>query len=105
MGRVVIACYRPKKGKEGELRKLVSSHVDILREQGLVTSRVPVIMQAEDHTIIEIFEWKSPEAIEHAHHNESVQGIWNEFAEISDFVKPSEISECDTLFSEFSPLN
>jgi len=69
MGRTVIVAYRPKAGKADALRKLVDTHVDRLREQGLATERRPIILQAVDGTLLELFEWMSPEAIRQAHTN------------------------------------
>ena len=69
MGRIVIACYRPKPGKLDALRALMADHLPILRSQDLVTDRESIIMEAEDGTIVEVFEWKSQEAIEAAHSN------------------------------------
>ena len=67
MGRIVIACYRPKAGKNEALRALMQTHLSTLRSEGLVTDRKSIMMEAKDGTILEIFEWKSREAIEAAH--------------------------------------
>ena len=71
-GIVVIVAYRPKAGRESELLKLVRGRVPTLREEGLVTDRVPVLMRAKDGTIVEVSEWKSQAAIEEAHRNPRV---------------------------------
>jgi hypothetical protein len=106
MERVVIALYRPKKGKEKELKKLVvEQHLKILREQQLVTDRKPVIMQAADNTIVEVFEWKSKKAIEEAHSNPAVQKLWEQFSEVCDYEVPVNVKEFQSLFSEFEPVN
>ena len=34
MGRIMLACYRPKPGKVKALHDLVRTHVDRLREEG-----------------------------------------------------------------------
>lgn len=47
MGRVVIACYRPKTGKLAALRELMKTHVATLRSVDLVTGRVPITMPLE----------------------------------------------------------
>ena len=67
MGRIVIACYRPKPGQQEALRELAREHLPILRSQGLVTDRDSIMMEAADGTIIEVFEWKSKESIKTAH--------------------------------------
>ena len=78
-GVCVIVAYRPKPGKEGELLSIVRGRVPTLRQEGLVTERAPVIMRAKDGTIVEVSEWKSPEAIEAAHQNPNVLAMWNRF--------------------------
>ena len=55
MGRIVIACYKPKPGKEDALKALVVDHVSTLRSLGLVTQRAPITMQAKDGTFVEVF--------------------------------------------------
>ena len=105
MGRIVIAGYKPKPGKAEALKKLASTHVQRLRAEGLVSAREPIIMEAKDGTIIEVFEWKSKEAIESAHTNSAVQQMWKEYAEVCDYVPVGTVDEAKQLFSEFSPLN
>ena len=105
MGRVVIACYRPKPGKESELEKLVKSHYDRLLKENLVTERRPIILRAANNSLVEVFEWKSKEAIESAHSSASVQKMWEEFSAVCDYETAANLSEFQQLFSEFEPLN
>jgi quinol monooxygenase YgiN len=104
MGRIAIVGYKPKPGKADALKQLARTHVQRLRAEGLVTSREPIIMEANDGTIIEVFEWKSKEAIESAHTNPAVQVMWKEYAEVCDYVPVSSIEEAKQLFTEFTPL-
>jgi len=105
MGRIVIACYKPKPGKEDQLVALTKTHVPRLLKEGLVTNRQSIIMKASDGTLIEIFEWKSRDAIEQAHSNKEVQKMWSEFAEVCEYETPSNIKELGSIFSEFAPVN
>ena len=105
MSRITIAVYRPKKGKEADLLKLIHDHMPILEGQGLITSRKPVVMRAADKTIVEIFEWKSSEAIEAAHSNKEVLKLWDKFNEVCDYEIPVNIEEFHNMFSEFEPVN
>ena len=105
MGRIVIVGYRPKQGKEGQLLQLIDEHLPILRTQHLVTDRKPVVMRAADGTVIEIFEWKSAQAINDAHTNPVVQELWNRFSMVCDYTIPVDIDEFQVLFSEFEPIN
>ncbi len=104
MGRIVIACYRPKPGKADQLYALMGEHLPILRSQGLVTDREPVLMVAADGTAVEVFEWKSPEAIEAAHANAVIGEMWAKYAEVCDYVPVRSLAEAAGLFSEFAPL-
>ena len=61
-------------------------------------------MQANDGTIIEVFEWRSPEAIEQAHHNPAVLTLWSEFEAACEYVPLASLSESLHPFSEFQPL-
>ena len=68
--RIVIVAYRPKPGKDNVLLAELRDHVHLLRSEGLATDRHPVLMRAKDGTVLEIFEWASPAAIEEAHGSE-----------------------------------
>lgn len=105
MGRIAIAVYRPKKGKEARLLDLVKNHLPILRKESLVTDRSPIIARASDNSIIEIFEWKSSEAIAAAHHNPEVAKLWASFSEVCDYAAPVSVKEFNNMFSEFEPIN
>lgn len=104
MGRIVIACYRPKEGKRDALRALVAEHLPLLRAEGLATEREPVLMEAADGTILEVFEWRSPEAIASAHSNPSVLALWERFEAVCEWLPVSAVAEASRPFSEFTPL-
>jgi len=105
MGRITIAVYRPKPGKDAELVDLVDSHLPILKKLDLVTDRKPYVMKAADGTIVEIFEWKSREAIESAHTNPEVLSLWDRFNEVCEYLPPVKVDEFHDLFAEFEPIN
>ena len=105
MGRIVIVVYRPKLGKEDELMVLVRKHINILRKEDLVTQRQPIIMRTEDACIVEVFEWKTAEAIDSAHSNPRVGKLWEEFSEVCDYEIPTNIKEFQNLFSEFESID
>lgn len=102
--RIVIVGYRPFPGKEAELKELMKNHVNILRSQGLASDREPILMQAGNGTVIEVFGWKSKEAIESAHTNPAVQKMWAEYAEVCEYIPIGSLQESTNLFSEFTPL-
>ncbi len=103
-GIVVIVAYRPKPGREKELLEIVRSRVPTLRREGLVTDRVPVIMQAKDGTIIAVSEWKSSEAIEAAHKNPRVLAMWDKFFAVCDCVPLKTVPEAETMFAGFEAI-
>jgi quinol monooxygenase YgiN len=103
-GVVVIVAYRPKPGKEKQLLELVRSRVPTLRREGLVTHRTPVIMRARDGTIVEVSEWKSQEAIDTAHKNPNVLGMWNKFFAICDCVPLKTLADAEKMFAGFESL-
>lgn len=102
--RIVIVAYKPKAGKESELRGLARDHYGILKQQGLVTDRMPVLMESKDGTIIEVFEWESREAIASAHSNGAIARLWEEFGRVCDYVPVGQVAECRDLFAEFNPV-
>ncbi len=104
MGRFVIAAFRPKPGMQDQLKAVVEKHWRVLRAEGLVTDRPRFAMQAADGTIIEVFEWCSPQAIEQAHGNAAVHALWAEFGAACDYVPLSELPESQHPFSEFNAL-
>ena len=104
MGRIVIACYRPKPGKREALRELIVDHVATLRAQNLVTDRTPITMEAKDGTIVEVFEWVSSAAIEAAHTNPAVLAMWNEYEAVCDYVPLNTVEEAAEMFAEFTPV-
>jgi hypothetical protein len=104
MSRFVIAAYRPKPGREAELDQLVAGHVFLLRAEGLVTDRPAYVMKSQDGTVIEVFEWKSKEAIAEAHQNADVASLWARFEACCTHVPLSDLDECRALFAEFSPV-
>ena len=103
-GRIVIACYRPKTGREADLAVLVRRHCATLRSIGLVTGRAPITMQAGDGTFIEVFEWASRAAIQAAHGHPVVQKMWQAFGEVCEYVPVAQVAEASQLFSEFTPV-
>lgn len=107
MGVVAIACYRPKEGKDAALMALMKTHLPILREQGLVEDVPSICGRAKDGTVVEVFVWKSQDAIDAAHANDAVLAMWNDYNEVCDYVTIGELAEAKELFTplEFVPLD
>ncbi len=105
MGRTVIVVYRPKPGKNQQLLQLVKDHLPVLHAQKLITDRKPIVMRAADGAIIEVFEWRSADAIKSAHHNQAVQALWQKFNEVCDYEAPVNVKEFQGMFSEFETID
>ena len=104
MARFVIAAFKPKPGKDRALLAVVEKHWRVLQGEGLVTSRPRYAMQAEDGTVLEVFEWASAEAITQAHENPAVLALWAEFEAACDYVPLASLAEAGHPFPEFRPL-
>jgi quinol monooxygenase YgiN len=104
MGRLVIVAYRPRPGRADELLALTRQHVPVLRELGFATERAPYLMRSEDGTLIEVFEWKSEEAIARAHEDPAIQAMWAQYAEVCEYVPLTGVVEAGNLFAEFEPV-
>jgi hypothetical protein len=104
MGSIAVACYRPKPGCEQVLLDLVSGHLPPLREAGLVTDRVAIVMRGADGTIIEVFEWVSAQAIAGAHSNPVVLGLWKRFEAVCTYEIPANVAEFQQMFAHFEPV-
>jgi quinol monooxygenase YgiN len=103
--RMVIVAYRPKPGKDEVLLSEVRDHVHLLRSEGLATDRPATVMRAKDGTLVEIFEWASPAAIEEAHANPRVQAMWARFAACCDYVPLNSLPEAGGMFAEFETVH
>ncbi len=104
MGRFVIAAFKPRPGAQAQLLAVVEKHWRVLQAEGLVSDRPRYAMQAQDGTVIEVFEWRSAQAIEQAHHNPAVLALWAEFEAACEYVPLAGLAEAAHPFSEFTPL-
>ncbi len=101
---VVIVGYRPKPEKVEDLDQLTREHYPILKKEGLVTDRTPIVMKASDGTVIEVFEWKSADSIAAAHTNEEVKKMWDRYSACCEFVQLAELKESTDMFAGFKPF-
>ncbi|MCX6125034.1 MAG: hypothetical protein NTV34_09860 [Proteobacteria bacterium] len=99
--QVVMAMYRPKQGKTADLESLVKKHFPVLKEYGLTTEHPPFIGRSTDGTIVEVFEWASPESAKKAHDHPAVAKIWEAMAMVCEFGKLEQLSEASKPFPHF----
>ncbi len=105
MSVMVIACYRPKPGKDAELLELMKTHLPTLRAEGLVGEGPSLCGRAADGAFVEVFCWKSQDAIDSAHANANVLAMWDKYAEVCDFVTVGDLDEAKQMFSPFTPVS
>lgn len=105
MGLIVICAFRPKPGKEQDLLNVIKEHVPILRKLGLATDRANHIMKAQDGTIVEVFEWKSQQAIDEAHSHPAVLDMWKKFEACCEYIPFTGLDESKNPFSHFTPVD
>ena len=66
-----------------------------------MTDRDSLVLRAADGTLLEIFEWKSREAVEKAHHDPVVRAMWGRFGEVCECQNLSSLPEAQELFPHF----
>lgn len=104
MGRFAIVAYTPKAGKEQDLLAAVRKHLQVLRAEQLVTDKPAYVMRAGDGSIVEVFEWRSAEAIQQAHGNPAVQALWADFGAACDYTPLTNLAETHQMFCEFDAV-
>ena len=104
MSRIVITAFKPKPGMQQRLLGVIEKHWRVLHDRNLVTDRPRITMQASDGTVVEVFEWRSAEAVAQAHSDPAVLALWSEFEAACDYVPIAAVPESQRLFSEFSSL-
>ena len=104
MGRFVIVAYAPKPRCEQQLLAAVKKHLKVLKTEQLVSDRPAYAMRSANGTIVEVFEWRSAEAIHLAHSNAAVQALWAEFGAACDYVPLTSLAETHQMFAEFEAV-
>lgn len=102
--RVVIAAFRARPGRLSDLRQILREHHGFLDRLGLVTARPAVILEGGGDLMLEVFEWKSQEAIDEAHRHPEVLGLWERFDAVCEPVAPAEVPRCRSPFPTFTPM-
>ena len=105
MGRFVIVAYTPKPNKQEQLMAAVRKHLHVLKEEKLITDRPGSVMRAGDGTVVEVFEWRSADAIKQAHSNPAVQALWAEFGAACDYTPLANLRESQQMFAEFESVS
>jgi len=98
---LTFAMYRPKKGKEKELKKILKNHFPTLRRLGLITENSAHRVESKNGTVIEIFEWKNAAAKKKAHTHPDMRAIWGPMMDICDFPTMKNLPESESVFPNF----
>ncbi len=98
---LALVAYTPKPGNEQQLAAVVNKHFQVLQTEQLVTDKPAYVMRAGDGTIVEVFEWRSAEAVQQAHSNPAVQALWAEFDTVCSYTPLAHLAEAQEMFAEF----
>ncbi|MCB9892896.1 MAG: hypothetical protein H6839_00435 [Planctomycetes bacterium] len=102
---IVIAMYRPyDSSNDAAMKELIRQHNTTLRVEELITDRPSVLMQSQDGTFIEVFEWL-PGAAKAAHEHPAIQKIWKRMEEIGEFAPLISLPEAEGKFPHFKPVD
>jgi hypothetical protein len=98
----MMVIYRPRPGKEQELRELVQAHWHALRQAGLAGPEPARAWLASDKRtgaayFVEMFEWKDAEASAAAHRHPDVLRVWNEMEAVLDELQLAEIEPLEGM--------
>ena len=104
MGRIAIAAFRPKPGKEAELLAVIADRLPLLRKLGLATDRPNITMRAADGVIVDVSEWTDDAAIERAHETPEVLALWDRFDACSEYVRLETLGEVAQEFATFDAV-
>lgn len=83
---------------------IVDRHIPTLREYGLIKDGHAYVLQSEDGTIIEMYEWKDEKAIAVAHEHPAIRTIWGEMEGICTFPSLSDLPESKKRFPNFTVI-
>lgn len=104
LGRFTIVAYTPKVGKQQQLLAAIRKHLQVLKTERLASDKPAYVMRAANGTIIEVFEWRSVDAIRQAHGNAAVQALWTEFGAVCDYTPLAKLAEAQQMFAEFDAV-
>lgn len=87
------------------LIEILKRHVPTLRKYGLIEDTPAYLLQSEDGTLIETFEWKDEKAMHVAHEHPAIRTIWGEMEGICTFPSLQDLPESKNRFPGFRILD
>ncbi len=85
----VVVRYTSRPGHDEELKDMVRRHWTTLHREHLTTDRPAIVLQVDSApaVFLELFEWKSEEAVRTAHDHPAIRDLW-EAMEVMGTVEP-----------------
>ena len=105
MGRISIAAFKPKPGKEDDLLKVLDDRIPLLLSLGMDTDRKAITMRSRQGVIIQVSEWVDDDAITRAHSHPEVLALWQRFDDCCEYVKLDTLSESHDDFATFTAID
>ncbi len=93
-----------KEENQSKLREILKKHVQTLRKYELITNAPVMLLESEDGTLMELFEWKDENASRVAHEHPAIRKIWGEMEGILEFPVLSNLPEANRRFPNFVVL-
>ncbi|MBN4071061.1 hypothetical protein JYT72_00995 [Crocinitomix catalasitica] len=90
---------------QAKLLEILKNHIPTLRKYELINDSPAFMLQSEDGTIIETFEWKDEKAKEVAHEHPAIRLIWGQMEGICTFPSLSDLPESKSRFPNFKVLD
>lgn len=87
-----------------KLLEILQRHVPTLRQYELIDEAPAFLLQSEDGTLIELFEWKDEKAMHVAHEHPAIRTIWGEMEGICTFPSLQDLPEAKHRFPNFKLL-
>ena len=105
---VVLALYQVARENEKALLRLLPKKRRYFLKAGYATRRAPILLRSRQNPeiFIEIFEWKSQDAVAKAHQDPKVRAIWDEMDKLCKRIGKglNEVPEFATPFPHFDPV-
>lgn len=101
----VFALYRPtNEDNQSKVVEILKKQILTLRKYELIKDTSAYLLQSENGTIIQIWEWQSKRAMKVAHEHPAIRTIWGEMHGICEFTSLKDLPESATRFPAFKIL-
>ena len=101
---LALAAYRPREGRDEELRRLLEEDVATLRRRGHVTARPAPLIRTPDGELLVVLEWSSEHAVDDAHADAEVLAVWSRKDQLAEYVPPRDLAGAGVPFASWAVL-